>query len=68
MGNPVVIEGVNKTIDLSLKAVLSSQIRKSAAGTLKMQIDSREIDSNLLFRPVFVTKHENLQFLPDVFI
>jgi dynein heavy chain len=68
MGNPVVIEGVGETIDPSLKSVLSPVIRKTPAGTFKMQIDGREIDYDPRFRLVLVTKHWNPQFLPDVFI
>lgn len=68
MGTPVVIEGVGETIDPSLKSILSPQIRKTATGALKMQIDGREIDYDPNFRLVLVTKHSNPQFLPDVFI
>ena len=68
MGTPVLIEGVGETIDPSLKSILTPQIRKTPAGTLKMQIDGREIDYDPKFRLVLVTKHNNPQFLPDVFI
>ncbi|OHT16379.1 Dynein heavy chain family protein [Tritrichomonas foetus] len=68
MGTPILIEGVGETIDPSLKSILTPQIRKTPAGTLKMTIDGREIDYDPKFRLVLVTKHNNPQFLPDVFI
>ena len=68
MGTPILVEGVGETIDPSLKSVLTPQIRKTPAGTLKMTIDGREIDYDPKFRLVLVTKHQNPQFLPDVFI
>ena len=68
MGTPILVEGVGETIDPSLKSILTPQIRKTPAGTLKMTIDGREIDYDPKFRLVLVTKHQNPQFLPDVFI
>lgn len=68
MGTPIVVEGVEETIDPALKGILTPQIRKGPGGTMKIMLDGKEVDYDPNFRIILVTKIQNPVFLPDVFI